>query len=280
LVPAAVVGIITAIISDAGLLWGFIVPAWFVTHIAMIIGVVWFWKHQTATLRKTIYDYPNKGDPPRSHIAEWTGKNFDRLLSKHVRFSRSANAIDETRKDFQRVGWGGTEPPVHPPTPGVPRLIQMWFAGNHSDIGGSYPEPESRLSDIALEWMLEQAFAAPDGLKTGPIYIGETKMAGSGDVGSALHIYPAADGPQHCEVAGMRDTLDDLAAKLPKWRWLQDLIGKYGWEVEVREIKHDAPVHLSVRTRFSLSGVVQCAGGLKPYRPEALQQHDEFKSGY
>src|SRR3546814_14208096 len=30
----------------------------------------------------------------------------------------------------------------------------MWFAGCHSDVGGSYPEDESRLSDIALEWMV------------------------------------------------------------------------------------------------------------------------------
>lgn len=98
--------------------------------------------------------------------------------------------------------------------------------------------------------------------------------------GSALHLYPGADGPQHCEVAGMRDTLDDLAAKLPKWRWLQNSVGKYGWEVEIREIKHDAPVHPSVQTRFALPTVVQCAGGSKPYRPDALRQHDEFKKLY
>jgi hypothetical protein len=35
------------------------------------------------------------------------------------------------------------------------RLIQLWFAGNHSDIGGSYAEAESRLSDNALWWMIE-----------------------------------------------------------------------------------------------------------------------------
>jgi hypothetical protein len=35
-------------------------------------------------------------------------------------------------------------------------MVQMWFAGNHSDIGGSYPEAESRLSDNALAWMIAQ----------------------------------------------------------------------------------------------------------------------------
>ncbi len=280
LVPAAIVGIIAEIITGAGLLWGFIVPAWFVTHIFMLVAVVWFWSKQTASLRKTIFDYPNKGDPARTHVAEWTGKNFDRLLSKHVWYARSANAIDETRKDFQRVGWGGTEPTTHPPTPGVPRLVQLWFAGNHSDIGGSYPEPESRLSDIALEWMLQQAFRVPDGLKTGPVYVTGVKMAGSGDAGPALHLFPSADGIQHCEVAGMGDTLQGLANKLPKWNWLQRAIRGKNWEIELRKIRPDAPVHESVRARFALPTVAQCGGGSAPYRPESLRAHDEFKAQY
>jgi hypothetical protein len=43
--------------------------------------------------------------------------------------------------------------------------VAAWFAGNHSDIGGSYPENQSRLSDIALDWMLRWAVAVPNGLK-------------------------------------------------------------------------------------------------------------------
>ncbi|WP_442509399.1 DUF2235 domain-containing protein [Novipirellula sp. SH528] len=34
---------------------------------------------------------------------------------------------------------------------------EVWFAGVHSDIGGGYPEDESGLAKIALEWMLVQA---------------------------------------------------------------------------------------------------------------------------
>jgi uncharacterized protein (DUF2235 family) len=279
LVPAAIVGAITAIISDAGLLWGFIVPAWAVTHIAMLTALVWFMKRRKTSNRKTIYDFPNKGDPPRSHDAVWSGKYFDRLLSKHVRFARSANAIDETRKDFDRVGWGGTEPAVHEPTPGVPRLIQMWFAGNHSDIGGSYPETESRLSDIALKWMCEQARSVPGGLKTGPIFANGVKMPHTGDAGATLNIYPAADGVQHCEVAGLRDTLDALAAKLPKWGWLQRYIAAQNWETKIREMNSKAPVDPTVKTRAGLAKVTQCAC-VGPYRPEALRNHDDFKQYY
>lgn len=279
LVPAAVVGVVTAIVSGAGLLWGFIVPAWFVTHLAMLGAVLWFLNKQRTTNRKTIYDFPNKGDPPRSHIAEWTGKNFDRLLSKHVRFARSANAIDEARKDFARVGWGGTEPGAHPATPGFDRIIQLWFAGNHSDIGGSYPEPESRLSDIALSWMCEQAISVPDGLITGPIYVDGVKMPNTGDSGPALNLFPRAEGVQHCEIASMRDTLDSYAASLPKWPWLQTLVGAKNWDFEIREINPKAPVHATVRARFDLPEVRQCAG-VGAYRPDALKNHESFKQYY
>lgn len=51
--------------------------------------------------------------------------------------------------------------PVVPPK--VQDLKQLWFAGVHSDVGGSYPENESGLSKITLQWMLNEAMKA--GLK-------------------------------------------------------------------------------------------------------------------
>jgi hypothetical protein len=69
-------------------------------------------------------------------------------------------------------------------------LIQTWFAGNHSDIGGSYPETESRLSDIALKWMAKEAEGLPY-----PVIIDWDK----------LHLFPDAAAMQHCEIAAVRD---------------------------------------------------------------------------
>ncbi|WP_139813026.1 phospholipase effector Tle1 domain-containing protein, partial [Ensifer aridi] len=40
---------------------------------------------------------------------------------------------------------------------------QVCFAGNHSNVGGSYPENEARLSDISLGWMAHAAENFPDG---------------------------------------------------------------------------------------------------------------------
>lgn len=83
----------------------------------------------------------------------------------HLR--RRAIAIDENRADFPRLKWGwgkGVAQPVEVEGAAKP-FIQMWFAGNRSDIGGSYPESESRLSDIALRWMLDEARSVPHPLQ-------------------------------------------------------------------------------------------------------------------
>ncbi|MCA1393866.1 MULTISPECIES: DUF2235 domain-containing protein [unclassified Bradyrhizobium] len=250
----------------------------FVAQVAIVgaaLGAFWYW--QTKADTKTISDYPKPGEF-RSHKAVWKGENFDRLLSKHVAFARSANAIDETRKDFDRVAWGGGDE-GSPHFPGHERLRQWWFAGNHSDVGGSYPEPESRLSDVALEWMCHEAVSVPNGLLTGPIFVGGVKMPNTGDFGPALNVYPAADGVQHCEVAGMRDTIDGYAAKLPKWSWLQKYVARQNWETKIRNIDPAAKVHPTVGARFDLPSVLQCTR-VGAYRPDALANHNAFKQYY
>jgi uncharacterized protein (DUF2235 family) len=68
---------------------------------------------------------------------------------------RHAVSIHERRCYFRQNLWG---------TPSSDQNIkQIWFAGVHSDIGGSYPESQSGLSKVTLEWMLHEATAA--GLK-------------------------------------------------------------------------------------------------------------------
>ena len=244
-----------------------------------VVGLgVWWAYRQKQSYRKVIHDFPNPGDV-NEHYAEWKGENFDRLLSVYVRFARAANAIDESRRDFHRVEWGQVEQdPYKNAEP--PKLIQKWFAGNHSDIGGSYPETESRLSDNALWWMVEEATTIPNGVKFGPVFVNGTKMPGTGDAGTPLNLYPRADGVQHCELAGMRDTIDSYVDMLPNWiRLLRGWLGRFNWPEEMRKIPNDARVHESVRERFKLDSVVQCAGH-GPYRPEAMRHHDEFKTYY
>jgi hypothetical protein len=151
---------------------------------------------------------------------------------------------------------------------------QLWFAGNHSDIGGSYAETESRLSDSALAWMIEEATVIPNGLKVGPVFANGEQIPNTGDKGTPLNLYPAADGIQHCEVEALKDSLD---AKL--WEWVRPLAVIAEWRTEIREIRPDATLHPTVAERFALADVKRCAG-FGPYRPEALRNHDDCKARY
>src|SRR5207249_8655626 len=95
-------------------------------------------------------------------------KFYDHDLNETVGYAKHALSIDENRKDFAREAWGYSElDQRHAVRDGHGNLWfeQVWFAGNHSDIGGSYPENESRLSDIALDWMAKCAAAVPDALR-------------------------------------------------------------------------------------------------------------------
>ena len=66
-----------------------------------------------------------------------------------------ALSIDERRSFFRNNLWGA---PATKPVDGVQQTIrQVWFAGVHSDVGGSYPPVQSGLSQITLEWMLGEA---------------------------------------------------------------------------------------------------------------------------
>lgn len=85
---------------------------------------------------------------------------YDTKMGSNVSIARHALAIDEQREDFQPTVWM--------PKPGVD-LKQVWFAGSHSDIGGSYPPDKGTgllASDAPLAWMLKEARAAGLNLET------------------------------------------------------------------------------------------------------------------
>jgi len=73
----------------------------------------------------------------------YTGQNPDMANGRH------AVSIDERRCYFRNNLWGPQLP--------AQNIKQVWFAGVHSDVGGSYPEEESGLSKIALQWVLCEA---------------------------------------------------------------------------------------------------------------------------
>src|SRR5262249_53435235 len=135
-----------------------------------------------------------------------------------------------------------------------PRFKQVWFAGSHSDVGGSYPETESRLSDITLAWMVEEAERLPH-----PIRVDR----------SVLKLYPDASGGQHNErkaaIAACPRWLIWLALQLVDSRTLL-------WREGYRRIPPDAELHGTVVDRFALPGVLM-HDQIRPYRPPSLRNH-------
>jgi uncharacterized protein (DUF2235 family) len=103
-----------------------------------------------------------------------------------IHIGRHAVSIDEHRSFFRSHLWGQ---PVEVPDPLVQDLKQVWFPGVHCDIGGGYPEEESGLAKLALEWMLEEAKRA--GLATiqenEDIVLGRTGQCAPPDANGVAH---------------------------------------------------------------------------------------------
>ena len=87
----------------------------------------------------------------------------DTVLSNIVENAFQALAIDERRGPFVPALWtaapgywkrGSGDNAAH----GVQRVLQVWFAGAHADVGGGYQD--RALADISLGWMLRRAIEA------------------------------------------------------------------------------------------------------------------------
>jgi uncharacterized protein (DUF2235 family) len=91
-----------------------------------------------------------------------------------IQTGRHAVSIDERRCYYQDNLWGDALPTERTPSlrhqvsqpDGTVKqdliqqdILQVWFAGVHSDIGGSYAQRESALSNITLRWLLDEARA-------------------------------------------------------------------------------------------------------------------------
>lgn len=78
-----------------------------------------------------------------------------------IQTGRHAVSIDERRCFYADNLWG--PPLARDQTPTLQQnqdILQVWFAGVHSDVGGSYKQSESALSNIALNWILNEAEGA------------------------------------------------------------------------------------------------------------------------
>lgn len=90
----------------------------------------------------------------------WPLELPNRELSPRVNYARHALAIDDERTTFHPVLWNEPAEAVAADgakRPTDQRLVQVWFAGMHSNVGGGYPD--DALAYVPYLWMMREAAA-------------------------------------------------------------------------------------------------------------------------
>ena len=175
--------------------------------------------------------------------------------NKGVKAARHALAIDEKRVFFRPslLGEFGDKK-------------EVWFAGVHSDVGGGYPESESGLAKIPLQWMVEEARDRFDLLIDDERYQQYV-------FGNKRREYVAPDplGPQHESLKGPWWVAELFPIRRRIW---EGGVEKREWHMprpsSRRAIKEGSTIHSSVLDRMA-------AGG---YSPPNLPDPGEIRSRF
>jgi uncharacterized protein (DUF2235 family) len=185
-------------------------------------------------------------------LSKMFSPTYDVHFVAGIPFARHAMAIDEYRRDFVRVPWGGLGTVPDGDIAGVTRFRQVWFAGNHADIGGSYPETESRLSDITLKWIVD--FINKEIPDEG------ARVAINEDF---LNLNPSYDGMMHDELMVGHGPAHKI----------------HFWPAGERKVDPTGELHETVISRLGLTNVRNYVG-YGPYRPKSLAGHRIAKQFY
>jgi len=173
-------------------------------------------------------------------------------LGQHIENAVHLVSLDEKRIVFQPTLFNQDE-----------RVLELWFSGVHSDIGGSYWF--DGLSDITLQFMLDKVQDKLTILKLSQIDFNSLKVKGAQDeLGlDDIAIKPLPEGTLHTQVR-TKINATTLAPRLLRVN-VNDIASQH----------HTAIIHHSVVERFN---------SLTNYRPYALRnahfrimnKHDEL----
>ncbi len=160
-----------------------------------------------------------------------------------------AVAIDERRTMFRPQLWpdGGN----YHPNPFVrdqarPQHVEeVWFTGCHGDIGGGYPEVESGLCKVPLEWMIDRAGTCGLHFTARSVNL---LVHGKGSEGH----YVAPDGSAKCHnsMRGFWPVVEFIPRRKPKDSSQLSLFGVTLPLFERRNIPSGAMLHPSVVERW------------------------------
>lgn len=77
-------------------------------------------------------------------------------LRGNVQTARQALSLDDPRRTFFPIPWEDPDPGTpYGQSAGGRRILQVWFAGAHANVGGGYPD--DRLAHEPLCWMIDEA---------------------------------------------------------------------------------------------------------------------------
>ena len=196
---------------------------------------------------------------------------LDMAQNPIIQVGRHAVSIDERRAYYRDNLWGD---PVNITDPAWPEelrqqgieqdLAQVWFPGVHSDVGGSYPQPEAAPANEALEWMIGELQRNDAELCQERIDM----VLGKKPTGflSADEIYlpaPEKDHKVHNSLKGIWWVL-----QLFPQQYYDKEDGKIQWRVPYgvpRSIPHGSIIHGSAERRMRIP-----TPGEEPYQPRNL----------
>ncbi|MGO9169636.1 MAG: DUF2235 domain-containing protein [Candidatus Korobacteraceae bacterium] len=158
-----------------------------------------------------------------------------------IEIARHAVSIDEHRAFFRNNLW---RPGNESTGPHGPRdLKQVWFPGVHCDVGGGYPEAESGLAKVALEWMVEEAEA------NGLLADRARKDEVLGKTSGSNYAPPDPNGLAHESLKGAWN-LAEFAIKR-HFDWMK---GKWGYRMNLWRRRTIPPNSLVHESAFQRSG--------------------------
>ncbi|KAL8407327.1 hypothetical protein RB594_006237 [Gaeumannomyces avenae] len=199
-------------------------------------------------------------------------------MHANVQFAFHALAIDEYRTAFSPTLW-------QLPEGSKTVLRQVWFAGNHGDVGGGWADEQS--ANISLAWMADQltsvgvefsrpefqrvfydlaSSSVPEQWSMGPIHSPPLKTSTLEVVGSVVK----PDRSPDPRTPGL------YCCDAPKEGWTEWLKRWATWQQKKKQpslARSEERVHPSVRIRYQCGG--QGPDGAGPYTCPAL-----FKNGY
>ena len=202
---------------------------------------------------------------------------IDMAQNPSIQVGRHAVSIDERRAFYRDNLWGPNVGIRHPEWPDELRrqnirqdIVQVWFPGAHSDIGGSYAQKETAPANESLRWMIGELQTQGAELCQERI---DMVLGTRSEQYSADQIYTPAPKADHC----LHDELKGFSLKSAGW-WLLQCFPQQYYDKEDSKIQwrtpYGTPRHLpdgAIVHHSAWRRLRQTVLGQEMYRPRNLR---------